>query len=209
MFLKDYYVYTDGSCSNNGKKNALAGIGIYFGVNDPRNVSKRVEGRQTNNVAELTAIIETYKIIENDVLDNKKITIVSDSEYAIKCVTTYGEKCFAKNWNVDIPNKELVKYAFELYRAKPNVQFMHVMAHTGKSDIHSIGNENADKLANQAIGQESCPYEKKPKKIYLNVPFEKKDEAKMLGAKWEFSKKKWYIYDDAEDKDQIVSLFGK
>ena len=24
----DYYVYTDGACSNNGRENAMAGIGI-------------------------------------------------------------------------------------------------------------------------------------------------------------------------------------
>lgn len=25
------HVYTDGSCENNGKKKALAGLGVYFG----------------------------------------------------------------------------------------------------------------------------------------------------------------------------------
>ena len=30
-------VYTDGSCLNNGKLNAKAGIGIFFKDNDPRN----------------------------------------------------------------------------------------------------------------------------------------------------------------------------
>lgn len=33
------------------------------------------------------------------------------------------------------------------------------MAHTGKMDIHSIGNDGADKLANKAIGLDEC-YEK-------------------------------------------------
>ena len=58
------FVYTDGACSNNGKSNALAGIGIYFGPNDGRNVSRLVTGKQTNNVAELTAIIEAYNIVK-------------------------------------------------------------------------------------------------------------------------------------------------
>lgn len=30
-------------------------------------------------------------------------------------------------------------------------------------------------------------------KIYLKVPFEQKDEAKKLGAKWDFKKKSWFI----------------
>ena len=155
VFNPDYYVYTDGACSNNGRDNALAGIGIYFGRNDNRNISKKIEGKQTNNTAELSAIIETYYIIENDILNGKKIAIVSDSEYAIKCVSSYGEKCYNKGWNVDIPNKELVKTAYEMYKDKL-IQFIHIKAHTHNTDIHSVGNDNADKLANIAIGLESC-----------------------------------------------------
>ena len=44
----DYYVYTDGACSNNGNSNAKAGMGVYFSENDMRNVSKRIKGKQTN-----------------------------------------------------------------------------------------------------------------------------------------------------------------
>jgi ribonuclease HI len=157
-FNPDYYVYTDGACSNNGKTNALAGMGIFFGIDDTRNVSKRIEGKQTNNIAELSAIIETYFIIENDVVNGKNVVIVTDSEYAIKCVTNYGEKCSKKNWNVDIPNKELVKTAYEMYKNKPNIRFMHIKAHTNNTDIHSFGNDHADRLANLAIGLENCPY---------------------------------------------------
>jgi len=149
--VPDYYVYTDGACSNNGKASAVAGIGIFFGANDNRNVSKKIEGRQTNNVAELTAIIELYTIIENDVLNGINIAIISDSEYAIKCLTSYGKKCQDKDWLLDIPNKELVKTVYELYKDKPNVTFIHIEAHTNKTDIHSIGNENADRLATAAL----------------------------------------------------------
>ena len=34
-------VFTDGACRNNGKQNAIAGIGVYFGENDIRNVSRK------------------------------------------------------------------------------------------------------------------------------------------------------------------------
>ena len=34
------YVYTDGACIHNGKKYAKAGIGIFFGLGDKRNVSE-------------------------------------------------------------------------------------------------------------------------------------------------------------------------
>ena len=160
-FNPDYYVYTDGACSNNGKDNALAGIGIFFGVDDIRNISKKIEGKQTNNAAELSAIIETYSIIETDLINGKKIAIVTDSEYAIKCVSSYGEKCCKNSWNKDIPNKDLVKTAYEMYKDKQNIKFIHIKAHTNNKDIHSFGNNHADKLANIAIGLESCPYNAK------------------------------------------------
>ena len=147
-FEPDYYVYTDGACSKNGTRVASAGIGIYFGENDPRNVSEKLLGKQTNNLAELTAIVQTHAIIHHDLLSGKKVAIVTDSEYAIKCVSTYGEKCYKHHWNVDIPNKELVKTAYELYKDhSDNVRFIHIRAHTQKTDIHSIGNDQADKLA--------------------------------------------------------------
>ena len=150
-FNPDYYVYTDGACSNNGKYNARSAIGIFFGIDDNRNISKKIEGKQTNNTAELIAIIETYYIIVNDALNGKKITIVTDSEYAIKCVSSYGLKCYNKGWHDDIPNKELVKTIYELYKDKPNIRFLHIKAHTNNTDIHSFGNDNADKLAVLAI----------------------------------------------------------
>ena len=138
------YVYTDGGCSNNGKRNAVAGIGIFFGIGDPRNVSRRIEGKQTNNTAELTAILEAYPLICLD-----KHIIVSDSEYAIRCATSYGDKCEKQGWP-DIPNKDLVKRVYELYKGS-SVQFLHVKAHTTHNDLHSIGNRHADALATDAL----------------------------------------------------------
>jgi len=153
----EYFVYTDGACSRNGSKNSSAGIGIFFGENDIRNVSEKLFGKQTNNSAELTAILKLYYIIEDDIKAQKKITIVTDSEYAIKCLTTYGNKCSMKNWNVDIPNKILVKKIYELYtqsddnyKDKSNINFIHIRAHTKNTDIHSLGNQCADNLAQSA-----------------------------------------------------------
>jgi len=147
----DYYVYTDGSCKNNGKENAIAGIGIYFGENDPRNVSEQIKfGKQTNNVAELKALIMTYYIIREDIFKDIHIGIVSDSKYAIGCATTYGESCEKKGWKDKIPNKELVREAYNLYKNVNNVTFMYVKAHTKNNDKHSIGNREADLLARLA-----------------------------------------------------------
>jgi ribonuclease HI len=146
-----YYVYTDGACSNNGKETAKAGIGVFFQDNDFRNVSKRITGKQTNNRAELLAIIVAYFIIEKDIEKGLSIVIVTDSEYAIRCFTSYGEKCEKQGWKKDIPNKELVQQAYALFKETPNISLKHVRAHTGATDVHSIGNAKADALATQCI----------------------------------------------------------
>lgn len=207
-----YYVYTDGSCINNGKPNAKAGIGIYFGDNDPRNVSEKIIGKQTNNIAELTAIIKVFSIIKNDINNGKNITIVTDSEYSIRCATTYGEKCAKDNWSKKIPNFNLVKKVYELYKDVNNVKFKHIKAHTNNSDIHSIGNEHADRLANEANGITYCPYNSKnsnnSNKIYLDVPFLEKNKVKTLGGLWDKNKKKWYIKDNNNNKNRILSIFS-
>jgi len=149
-------VFTDGSCSNNGKKNAKAGIGVYFSENDPRNISKRIDGKQTNNTAELSAVIEVFHILKDNIENKNIINIYSDSEYVIKCSSSYGKKCEKKNWKHDIPNKNLVKQLYELMKNNQNVKLFHIKAHTGLDDHLSKGNEGADNLANQSINY-GCP----------------------------------------------------
>lgn len=36
-------VYTDGSCLNNGKKNSVGSIGVYFSDNDPDNCGQLID----------------------------------------------------------------------------------------------------------------------------------------------------------------------
>jgi ribonuclease HI len=147
------YVYTDGACIHNGKKNAKAGIGIFFGLGDKRNVSERITGKQTNNAAELEAILRVFQILDKEIKKGEEYVIMTDSEYAIKCMGSYGYKLALKHWKSDkpIPNFEKVKAGFTLFQTHPNVTLQHVRAHTGKKDAHSIGNEWADKLATTSI----------------------------------------------------------
>ena len=149
----DYFVYTDGSCYTDIYKESISGIGIFFGLNNIRNVSKIIideNNKHTNNTAELNAIIYAYDLIKHD-LENKKICIFTDSEYCIKCATSFGEKCNLNNWKKDIPNKDLVQQLFTIYNNSPNLILKYIRAHTNKKDIHSIGNAGADKLAFDAV----------------------------------------------------------
>mgnify|MGYP004003408891 FL=1 len=200
-------VFTDGACSKNGYSNACAGLGVYFGENDKWNFSEKIEGKQTNNVAELSAIYKALIIVEKNLQIGENILIVSDSEYSIRCCTTYGKKNYDQNWKKDFPNKELVKIIYEKILQYPTqIFFKHVFSHTGKEDFFSNGNDHADKLANKAIGVTSCPYEK----IYLKVSYEEKDDAKLLGAKWDFKKKKWFIDKNVtnENKKKLIELYS-
>jgi ribonuclease HI len=142
----DTCVYTDGACKKNGAKDAVGGYGIFFGKEDPRNVSQRLEGKVTNNLAELTAIIECLKRVQG-----QRVGIYTDSQYAILCCTTYGEKCKKKKWDSTIPNVELVREGYTLLSANPSIKLIHVTAHTLQCDAHSVGNREADLLATMCL----------------------------------------------------------
>lgn len=45
------------------------------------------------------------------------------------------------------------------------------------------------------------------KKIYLDVPFSKKDEIKLLSGKWDPILKKWYIFDNNINQEEIYKKF--
>ena len=201
-------IFTDGSCSMNGSIHAKAGIGVYFGEDDPRNVSRRIGGKQTNNTAELSAVIEVFHVLKDEIEQDKSIVIYTDSEYVVKCCTSFGVKCEKDNWTKkkgEIPNVELVKEVYSLYKKYENVQVKWIRAHTNNDDELSKGNEGADRLANMSIGGKGIL----STKIYLNVPFAKKEFAKNNGARWDKDKKKWYYTEDLaiEKKETLIKTF--
>jgi ribonuclease HI len=212
-------VFTDGSCINNGREGAKAGIGIYFGENDTKNVSRRIEGKQTNNTAEMKAVIEVFNILNNELLNDKKVIIYSDSEYVIRWCKDYGYKCSLNDWKrvksngkiEDIPNVELGRELYELYNNNENVEIEHVKSHTGLNDELSLGNNEADKLAYKSIGIEKNDNKlyKRNNKIYFNISYDNKEIAKKYGAKWNCRKKKWYYEGDHNDENfkKLIELF--
>ena len=206
-------VYTDGSCINNGQPTALAGYGVYFGENDVRNESKKVVGKQSNNTGELTGIIRAIEILEDNLKKDEKIAIYTDSEYVIKCLSTYGDKLKKNNWKTSTdkkpPNVELVKKAHGLYNTyKKNIKLNHITAHTNNTDEHSIGNKGADLLANLSIGNNKEEREERDEKVYICISFEHKDIAKEIGAKWDIKKKSWYYNTslDSQKKNELDML---
>ena len=141
------FVYTDGSCISNGKINAKGGIGVYFGKNDPRNISMKLVNKPTNNKAELTAIKMALEVLQNS---KNKIYLYTDSNYSIKIFTNYIKNWKKNGWKTwkkqPVSNKDLIIEIDNLL-LNMDVNFVHIASHTGLKDKHSIGNENADKLA--------------------------------------------------------------
>ena len=156
-------VFTDGSSFNNGKKNAQAGFGVYFGENDIKNISKKVINKQTNNVGELLAIYNALLILSQD---NKLniIQIYTDSEYCLKIFQShynkYKKMCNAWiiKWKMkdytDVKNKDIIKNIDTLLSKFKNVVFIHVRSHkTAPLNTQSkeyriwFGNKQADILA--------------------------------------------------------------
>ena len=131
-------IYTDGSATGN----LNGGYGVFFADRRIPNISVRLVGQKiTNNVAELTAMLEAMKtVVTSSVAKTySSYCIYYDSEYAAGVIT--GTKRAHANL-------ELVKEAVECYAPlAERLQFKHVYSHTGAKDLHSIGNKIADNLA--------------------------------------------------------------
>lgn len=155
MKKKKIVVFTDGSCSGNGKKNSYGGIGIHFPNKELNDVSKVYrKGYCTNQKTELFAILTAIRYIKQNIgLKNVKVLIKTDSEYSINCVTRWVNGWIKNGWktknDTDVANKEFIEPIYKYYK-KYDIEFEHVEAHTGYDDDDSVGNDKADKLATKA-----------------------------------------------------------
>lgn len=139
-------LWTDGSCKNNGKKNAYGGW-AYVVVKDNQIISKRYGSQlnTTNNQMEMKAVIEALKYANLNTDFDEKIEILCDSAYVVNC---FIEKWYIKwrrnNW-IGVKNPELWKEMLDLYESfGDNIKFTKVKGHKG-----IINNEICDMLANK------------------------------------------------------------
>lgn len=131
----DQVIYTDGSCTGNGSKDATGGYGIFFGDGDPRNFSGRMEGpRVTNNRAELKAVIEALRMMDK----SNAIEIKTDNVYVINSTVNWE----MNSGDANLVNRDLIEELVTLKKQFRHVRFTYTKAHCG---IH--GNEMADRLA--------------------------------------------------------------
>ena len=150
--IKDIDVYTDGSCMNK-KSGTKCGYGVYFPNGEIKNMSKPFRNSPlTNQRSELYAIYKALRVITKTFTFNT-INLYSDSEYSIKSLTVWINGWKKNGWktagNKEVLNQDIIKKIDDkiLSRYPNKIIFTHVSSHTGKQDKHSLGNEQADKLA--------------------------------------------------------------
>ena len=134
-------VFTDGACTNNGDEDARAGSGVWYGDNDPRNISARVPHKlQSNQTGELIAVLLAVK---NHCPDGD-LKILSDSRYVIDGLTKNRKRWEERNW-IDTQHGDLFKCITAWMRWRKGTTTLEwVKGHSGIK-----GNEEADRLASE------------------------------------------------------------
>lgn len=162
------YVFTDGSTFNNGKPNAVGGIGVFFGDRDRRNISEPFLLKPiTNNRCEIFAVIKAIENyaqglnIRHPKFQKRNLIIYCDSMYTIDLITKWIHKWKRNGWKTangkDVKNKDLIVWMDNLITINKNyfqVSFEHAKAHrkepkerTGYKYFLWYGNMMADKYA--------------------------------------------------------------
>lgn len=160
--LKRIAIFTDGSSCGNGKSTARAGVGIYIPLLEKKISSSLTESlrksniintKNTNQRAELAAIIEALRLTKNE---TNGIDIYTDSMYSINCVTKWYKSWIKNNWigstGKPVLNQDIIRPIIESLKNK-DISFHHVKAHKKAPSIDSElyftwqGNYIADQLA--------------------------------------------------------------
>ena len=137
-------IYTDGACRGNP---GPGGWGATLRCEDYKKEIKGFSQLTTNNIMELTAVIEALRLIKNP----SEILIVTDSTYVKNGINDWIHNWKLKGWRTankkPVKNKELWQRLDQLSNIH-NIRWEWVRGHTGNP-----GNERADQLANEAIDQ--------------------------------------------------------
>ena len=145
----DVQIYCDGACEPN-PGNAGSGMAIYRKGLVTQLWQGLYNPAGTNNTAELTALHQALLYAEQEIAKGSSVQILSDSKYAINCISTWAASWEKRGWKKsggDIKNLELIKPAYALYSSiQSQVTLTQVSAHVGTE-----GNELADRMAMNAV----------------------------------------------------------
>lgn len=140
-------IYTDGSCSGNGQKDAYGGGGWQL-IMDGRPVRWECFGRKgtTNQRMELEAAAKACEWVKENYFLYDEVIIYSDSAYLINCVNQNWWRAWRKNgWRNSkkqpVANRDLWEDLIPFFE-DDRYTFVKVKGHSGVN-----GNETVDKLA--------------------------------------------------------------
>ncbi len=121
-------VFTDGGARPNPGR---GGWGLVHVENNLIIHQKRgIAEVTTNNIMELTALIEAYKYLPLD----SSLVIYSDSDLCVKTVSLWAEQWEKRGWKRkggEIKNLELVRELYALAKSHPKVELKWIKAHNG------------------------------------------------------------------------------
>jgi len=122
-------VYTDGACSGNPGPGGWA----WAVAPDGRPRGCGSEAHTTNQRMEVLA---TMRAIEHFVDDTRRLRIVSDSTYVVKCFNEkWWEGWLRRGWRNSqrqpVANRDLWEPLIDLVRTRGNVEFEWVKGHSG------------------------------------------------------------------------------
>ena len=141
--MEEVTIYTDGACSGNPGPGGWGAILMYKGN------KKEISGAKadtTNNIMELTAVIEALKLLKFPC----KVNLYSDSAYVVNAFIQKWIVGWQKNnWKTadksDVKNKELWQELLQLTKTH-DVTFIKVKGHADNEF-----NNRCDELARNAI----------------------------------------------------------
>ena len=140
---KEVIIYTDGACSGNPGPGGWGTILMY------KDTKKEISGGNpdtTNNVMEITAVIEGLKLLKEPC----KVQVYSDRAYVVNAFNQHWiENWIKKNWQNSkkepVKNKELWLELYALVK-QHDVEFIKVKGHSDNEF-----NNRCDELARNAI----------------------------------------------------------
>jgi len=129
--MKTVEIFCDGACSGNGKEINAGGWGAVLIFQD---ISKEIYGgapQTTNNIMELTAVIEGLKSLKSKDLI---VTIYSDSAYVVNCFQQgWYHKWLLNGWKNSkkepVENKLLWQELIHLVESFYSLNFYKVKGH--------------------------------------------------------------------------------
>ena len=146
-------VFTDGACSSNGQKKARGSWAVFFPEHEKLSEADLLEETepQTNQRAELRAILRAVGILEKNFGFEIDVHIFTDSQYSKDCLTTWLPAWLANNWktkqNKPVCHRDLIEYISTKLAKFNSFIISHVEAHTGGDDYKSVNNDKVDRMA--------------------------------------------------------------